>query len=112
VQIATKLNRSALVHGEKAYLLPCLGRIEIDRQASGEQQHTTEDSTACIRAWRGVVKPAGELLRSEPAIIAALAKATLPVNRHIDWDAWVADYGLIRDAIASTYPEIFHDFNR
>src|SRR5690606_32768882 len=84
VQIATKLNRSALVHGEKAYLLPCLGRIEIDRQASGEQQHTTEDSTACIRAWRGVVKPAGELLRSEPAIIAALAKATLPVNRHID----------------------------
>ncbi|MGE8362251.1 FdhF/YdeP family oxidoreductase [Pseudomonas sp.] len=111
VQIATKLNRSTLVHGQKAYILPCLGRTEIDTQASGEQQHTTEDSTACIRAWRGVAKPAGELLRSEPAIIAALAKALLPANPRIDWDAWVADYGLIRDAIATTYPDIFHDFN-
>ena len=111
VQIATKLNRSALVHGEHAYILPCLGRIEVDQQASGEQRHTTEDSTACIRAWHGVVKPAGELLRSEPAIIAALASATLPVNPRIDWHAWVADYGLIREAIATTYPDIFHDFN-
>ncbi|EJO91767.1 oxidoreductase alpha (molybdopterin) subunit [Ectopseudomonas mendocina DLHK] len=111
VQIVTKLNRSALVHGEKAYILPCLGRTEMDRQASGPQYHTTEDSTACIRAWQGVVKPAGELLRSEPAIIAALAKATLPDNPLMNWDAWVADYGLIREAIAGSYPEIFHDFN-
>lgn len=111
VQIATKLNRSALIHGENAYLLPCLGRIEIDLQATGEQRHTTEDSTACIRAWHGVVKPAGELLRSEPAIIAALASATLPANPRTDWRAWVGDYGLIRDAIATSYPEIFHDFN-
>jgi len=111
VQIATKLNRSALVHGESAYLLPCLGRTEIDTQASGDQRHTTEDSTACIRAWRGVVKPAGEWLRSEPAIIAGLAKATLGDNPRLDWDAWVADYGLIRDAIATTYPDTFHDFN-
>ncbi|MGP0172220.1 FdhF/YdeP family oxidoreductase [Pseudomonas sp. NCHU5208] len=111
VQIVTKLNRSALVHGEKAYILPCLGRTEMDIQASGPQQHTTEDSTSCIRAWQGVVKPAGELLRSEPAIVAALAKATLPANPRLPWDAWVGDYGLIRDAIAATYPEIFHDFN-
>ncbi|XLY87723.1 FdhF/YdeP family oxidoreductase [Ectopseudomonas mendocina] len=111
VQIVTKLNRSALVHGEKAYILPCLGRTEVDIQASGPQYHTTEDSTACIRAWQGVVKPAGEQLRSEPAIIAALAKATLPANPRMDWDAWVADYGLIREAIATSYPEIFHDFN-
>ncbi|RIA21488.1 molybdopterin-dependent oxidoreductase alpha subunit [Ectopseudomonas oleovorans] len=111
VQIATKLNRSALVHGEKAYILPCLGRTEMDTQASGLQYHTTEDSTACIRAWQGVVKPAGSHLHSEPAIIAALAKATLPASPLMDWDAWVADYGLIRDAIATTYPETFHDFN-
>lgn len=111
VQIVTKLNRSALVHGKKAYLLPCLGRTEIDMQASGKQRHTTEDSTACIRAWQGVAKPAGEQLLSEPAIIAALAKATLPPNPKLDWDAWVADYGLIREAIAITYPDIFHDFN-
>ncbi|WP_282344065.1 FdhF/YdeP family oxidoreductase [Pseudomonas sp. PS02288] len=111
VQIATKLNRSHLVHGEKAYLLPCLGRTEVDVQASGEQRHTTEDSTACIRAWRGVAAPASEHLLSEPAIISALAKATLAPNPAIDWDAWVADYGLVRDAIAATYPETFHDLN-
>jgi molybdopterin-dependent oxidoreductase alpha subunit len=111
VQIATKLNRSHLVHGGKAYLLPCLGRTEIDTQASGEQRHTTEDSTACIRAWRGVAAPAGEQLRSEPAIVAALAKATLAPNPAIDWDAWVADYALVREAIAATYPETFHDLN-
>ncbi|MCQ4272171.1 FdhF/YdeP family oxidoreductase [Pseudomonas kuykendallii] len=111
VQIATKLNRSHLVHGEKAYLLPCLGRTEVDVQASGEQRHTTEDSTACIRAWRGVAAPAGEHLLSEPAIIAALAKATLAPNPAVDWDAWVADYGLVREAIAATYPETFHDLN-
>ena len=85
VQIVTKLNRSALVHGEKSYILPCLGRTEVDIQASGPQYHTTEDSTACIRAWQGVVKPAGEQLRSEPAIIAALVKAT--------WREWNTDSG-------------------
>ncbi|MHA6495103.1 FdhF/YdeP family oxidoreductase [Pseudomonas borbori] len=111
VQIATKLNRSHLVHGRSAFILPCLGRSEVDLQASGEQHHTTEDSTACIRAWRGVAKPAHADLRAEPRLIADLAKATLPANPHIDWDAWVGDYSLIRAAIAATYPETFHDFN-
>ena len=60
---------------------------------------------------RGAAEPAGELLLSEPAIIARLAKATLAPNPMLDWDAWVADYSLIRDAIAESYPEIFHDFN-
>jgi len=111
VQVSTKLNRNHLITGEVSYILPCLGRTEIDRQATGEQRHTTEDSTGCIRAWRGAAEPAGELLLSEPAIIARLAKATLAPNPMLDWDAWVADYSLIRDAIAESYPEIFHDFN-
>ncbi|TWI57568.1 molybdopterin-dependent oxidoreductase alpha subunit [Pseudomonas duriflava] len=111
VQISTKLNRNHLVHGQKSYILPCLGRTEIDVQATGEQYNTTEDSTGCIRAWRGVAKPAASTVRSEPAIVAGLAKATLPPNPRIDWDAWVGNYGLVRDAIAETYPEIFHDFN-
>lgn len=111
VQISTKLNRNHLVHGEKSYILPCLGRTEIDVQATGEQRHTTEDSTGCIRAWRGVAKPAAPNLLSEPAIVAALAKATLEPNPRLDWDPWVADYSLIRDAIAESYPDIFHDFN-
>src|SRR3546814_13899713 len=72
---------------------------------------STEDSSGCNRAWRGAAEPAGELVLSEPAIIARLAEATLTPNPMLDWDAWVADYSLIRDAIAESYPEIFHDFN-
>jgi anaerobic selenocysteine-containing dehydrogenase len=111
VQVATKLNRSHLVHGEVSYLLPCLGRIEIDRQATGQQAVTMEDSTGCMHGSRGVMEPAAETLRSEPAIVAGIAKATLSPNSRVDWDRWVGDYALIRNAIAATYPDIFHDFN-
>jgi len=111
VQIATKLNRSHLIHGEVSYLLPCVGRIEIDRQAGGPQAVTMEDSTGCMHGSRGVVEAAADTLRSEPAIVAGIARETLAANPRVDWDRWVADYDLIRDAIAETYPEIFHDFN-
>ena len=111
VQIATKLNRSHLIHGQVTYLLPCLGRIEMDQQASGPQAVAMEDSTGCIHGSLGMQPPASQDLLSEPAIIAGIAKATLPPNPRIDWDAWIADYGLVREAIAETYPDIFHDFN-
>jgi molybdopterin-dependent oxidoreductase alpha subunit len=111
VQVLTKLNRSCLVHGAKSYILPCLGRIEIDEQATGPQAVSMEDSTACIHGSRGYAKPASPHLRSEPWIVAALAKATLPPNPKIDWDGWVADYSRIRDAIEKTYPTVFKDFN-
>lgn len=111
VQIATKLNRTHLVPGEVTYLLPCLGRIEIDRQASGAQAVSMEDSTTCIHGSRGQRKPVADHLLSEPAIVAALAKATLKPNPKIDWDAWVADYSRVRDAIERTYPDQFKDFN-
>ncbi len=111
VQILTKLNRSCLIHGEASYILPCLGRIEIDEQASGPQAVSMEDNTACIHGSRGYAKPASKDLRSEPWIVAELAKATLPPNPKVDWDGWVADYSRIRDAIERTYPDRFHDFN-
>ncbi|MFL5269532.1 MAG: FdhF/YdeP family oxidoreductase, partial [Stellaceae bacterium] len=111
VQVATKLNRSHLIHGEIAYLLPCLGRIELDQQTTGPQAVTIEDSTSCIHGSLGMQPPASANLLSEPAIIAGIAKTTLPPNPKLDWDAWVADYGKVRDAIAETYPENFHDFN-
>jgi molybdopterin-dependent oxidoreductase alpha subunit len=111
VQIATKLNRSHLIHGKVAYLLPCRGRIEIDRQATGPQAVTMEDSTGCMHGSRGVVEPASTQLLSEPAILGGIAKALFPPNPKIDWDGWVGDYGLIRDEIAAIFPEIFHDFN-
>ena len=111
VHIATKLNRSHVVHGQAAYLLPCLGRIEVDRQAGGEQAVSVEDSTGCMHGSRGRAEPASPSLRSEPAIVAGLAKALLPTLPGLDWDAWVADYARIRDAIEQTYPDIFGQFN-
>jgi molybdopterin-dependent oxidoreductase alpha subunit len=111
VHIATKLNRSHLFPGKVAYLLPCLGRIEKDVQASGSQAVSMEDSTSCIHGSLGKAKPASPHLLSEPAIVGAIAKRLLPPNPRIDWDAWVADYSRIRDAIAATYPDIFQDFN-
>jgi molybdopterin-dependent oxidoreductase alpha subunit len=111
VQIATKLNRNHLFPGKVTYLLPCLGRIEQDLQATGPQAVSVEDSTSCIHGSRGKAAPASEHLLSEPAIVAGIAKAILPPNPKVDWDAWVADYALIRDAIEETYPEIFVDFN-
>jgi molybdopterin-dependent oxidoreductase alpha subunit len=111
VQILTKLNRTALVHGEISYILPCLGRIEIDQQASGPQAVSMEDSTGCMHGSRGQVKPASPDLLSEPRIVAGLAKATVPSSCTIPWDDWVSDYSKVRDAIAAVYPDIFHDFN-
>ena len=111
VMISTKLNRNHLVHGQAAYILPCRGRIEIDRQASGPQIVTVEDTSAFIHASRGVREPASEHLMSEPAIVASLAKATTPPNPAIPWDDWVADYGLVRNAIEHTYPDLFTDYN-
>ncbi|HQT84738.1 MAG: formate dehydrogenase [Acidiphilium sp. 37-64-53] len=105
VTIATKLNRSHLVHGEISYILPCLGRIEIDRQASGDQAVSVEDSTACIHGSRGVRPPAGPMLLSEPAIVAGIAKATLDATPAIDWDSWVANYARIRTEIGAIYPD-------
>jgi molybdopterin-dependent oxidoreductase alpha subunit len=111
VNVATKLNRSHVIHGEVAYLLPCLGRLEIDRQDGIEQTVSVEDSTGCMHGSRGFSEPASPQLRSEPAIIAGIAKALLPPNPRIDWDRWVSNYGLVRDAIERTWPEIFHDFD-
>ncbi len=110
VQIATKLNRSHLVHGKVSYVLPCLGRIERDVQATGKQAVSMEDSTGCIHGSVGVRAPGGRHLRSEPWIVAEIAKATLAPNPAVPWDEWVADYARIRAAIAVTFPEIFHDF--
>jgi molybdopterin-dependent oxidoreductase alpha subunit len=111
VQVATKLNHTHVLPAEITYLLPCLGRIEIDRQASGPQVVSMEDSTACIHGSTPQREPVSEHLLSEPKIIAELAKATLPPNPKVDWDRWVGQYSLIRDEIEAIYPENFKDFN-
>jgi hypothetical protein len=86
-------------------------RIEIDRQASGLQFVTVEDTTGRFHASHGRAEAAGEHILSEPKIVAELAKATLAPNSKVDWDAWSANYALVRDAIAQTYPKIFENFN-
>lgn len=111
VAIATKLNRSHVVHGEVAYLLPCLGRIEIDEQASGPQAVSMESSLAHFHGSNGRAKPASKDLRSEPAIIAGIAQATLEPNPLIPWKGWVDDYSRIRGAIEKTWPAIFKGLN-
>ncbi|CAD6513050.1 FdhF/YdeP family oxidoreductase [Paraburkholderia sabiae] len=110
VNVATKLNRSHLVHGEVSYLLPCLSRIEIDVRGGKRQAVAMEDSTGCMHGSRGVALPASDRLLSEQAIVAGIAMATLDQSS-VDWQAWSDDYALVRDAIAETYPDIFHDFN-
>ena len=109
VHIATKLNRSHLLLARQSFILPCLGRTEIDIQAMGRQSVTVEDSMSMVHASRGALKPASEHLRSEPRIIAGMALATIP-NTRVDWAGLVADYGKIRDAIEAIFPE-FADFN-
>ncbi|AGN87912.1 FdhF/YdeP family oxidoreductase [Enterobacter sp. R4-368] len=109
VHMATKLNRSHLLLGKHNYLLPVLGRTETDMQASGAQSVTVEDSMSMVHASRGSLTPASPHLKSEPALVAALAKATLP-DSVVDWDKMVSDYSTIRDAIEAVFPA-FSNFN-
>ena len=109
VHVATKLNRSHLLTGKHSFILPCLGRTERDQQATGPQAVTVEDSMSMVHASRGKLTPASEALRSEPAIIAGIAAATLPGSR-VPWMDLIADYDRIRDAIEAVYPD-FEKYN-
>jgi len=108
--VSTKLNRSHIVHGREALILPCLGRTEIDVQATGPQSVTVEDSMSMVHASAGMNQPASGYLRSEPAIVAGLARAVLGDRTVVDWEALVADYDRIRDAIEDVLP-IFQGYN-
>jgi molybdopterin-dependent oxidoreductase alpha subunit len=110
VQISTKLNRSHLITGTEAIILPCLGRTDIDHQMKGQQKVTVEDSFSMIHASGGVLQPLTKEQKSEPAIIAGIAAATLG-NFPIDWMEAVSDYDIIRDHIAAVIPG-FTDFNQ
>src|SRR5947207_2029207 len=108
--VSTKLNRAHLITGEIALILPCLGRSEMDRQESGEQFVTVEDSMGIINPSRGHADPASKHLRSEPAIIAGLAKATLGSRTTVNWENLIADYDRVRDHIEHVIAG-FDDFN-
>jgi molybdopterin-dependent oxidoreductase alpha subunit len=133
VQVSTKLNRSHLVTGRQALILPTLGRSETDLAETGEQMVTVEDSMSCVHGSRGRLEPASDSLMSEVAIVCALARATLEADgdgsagrdsapgvdgadgatpeAQIPWADFAADYDLIRDRIERVVPG-FRDFNR
>ena len=104
VQISTKLNRAHLITGKQALILPCLGRTEKDFQQSGEQFVSVEDTTGVIHMSRGVLKPASEELRSEPAIVGGIAQATLREKTTVDWQGLIDNYDRVREHIEHVVP--------
>ena len=114
VQVSTKLHRTHLITGKQALILPCLGRTELDVQATGPQLVSVEDSMGLVHASRGSLSPPSPHCKSEVAIVCGLAQATLrpsPAQPQIDWAALCADYARIRDHIAAVIPG-FADYNR
>jgi molybdopterin-dependent oxidoreductase alpha subunit len=111
VQVSTKLNRSHLITGKKALILPCLGRTDKDIQTSGEQFVTCENSMGVVHTSKGVLTPPSPQLLSEIAIVCRLAKATFEDNTTINWPDLYQNYDLIRDLIEKVVPG-FDDFNQ
>ncbi|MGW3709818.1 FdhF/YdeP family oxidoreductase [Streptomyces albogriseolus] len=110
VHVSTKLNRSHVVTGARALILPTLGRTERDLQAGGEQFVTVEDSMGMVHASRGRLEPASPHLLSEPAIVCRLARRVLGAEDDVPWEEFEKDYAAVRDRIARVVPG-FEDFN-
>ena len=108
--VSTKLNRSHLITGDRALILPCIGRTEIDTQSAGPQFVTTENSMGVVQVSRGALEPASSELLSEPQIVARLARATLEHRTTVDWEELANDYDKIRDWIERVVPG-FEDYN-
>jgi len=109
VHVSTKLNRSHLIHGKKALILPCLGRSEEDIQSTGEQFISVENSMGIIHNSQGDLTPASEHLLSEPAIVAGLANAVLK-NSSVNWTKLISNYDFIRNEIEAVIPG-FENYN-
>ncbi|WP_336158559.1 FdhF/YdeP family oxidoreductase [Amycolatopsis sp. VC5-11] len=111
VHVSTKLNRSHVVPGRSALILPTLGRTERDEQESGRQFVTVEDSMSQVHASRGRLAPASDELLSEVAIVCRLAEKLLGADHSVPWRSFEKNYDLIRDRIAAVVPGC-HDYNR
>jgi molybdopterin-dependent oxidoreductase alpha subunit len=111
VHVSTKLNRSHVVHGRTALVLPTLGRTERDVQAGGEQFVTVEDSMSQVHTSRGRLKPASEHLLSEVAIVCRLAEKLFGEGHAVPWRTFEGDYDLVRDRISRVVPGCA-DYNR
>jgi molybdopterin-dependent oxidoreductase alpha subunit len=110
VQVSTKLNRSHLVHGREAIILPCLGRTDRDVVDGENQFVSVENSMSVVHSSRGNLTPVSDQLLSEPVIVCRLAKAVLGPDSGIDWDRYARHYDHIRDDIEKTIPG-FDNYN-
>jgi len=110
VHVATRLNRTHLLTGKEVVLLPCLGRTEADVQRGVRQFVTVEDSMSVVHRSEGRLPPISDRLRSEPAIVAGIARSTLREATRFGWEAAVADYDRIRDRIEAVVPG-FESYN-
>jgi formate dehydrogenase major subunit len=110
VQISTKLNRSHAVAGQQALILPALGRTEIDRQASGEQFVTVEDTVCALHSSIGRLEPISDQVLSEVSIVTRMAKAVLGDKVPVDWAGFEHSYDVVREHISHVVPG-FEDFN-
>ena len=104
VHVSTKLNRSHVITGKKALILPCLGRTDRDRQASGPQFVTVENSMGIVHISRGTLEPPSDQLLSEPVIVARLATETLGQRSRVKWMELIEDYDRVRELIAAVVP--------
>ena len=111
VQVSTKLNRSHVVHGRTALILPTLGRTDRDLVDGRKQVVSVEDSMSMVHLSRGGLAPPGPEVRSEVAIVCQLARRLLGPGHPVPWERFAADYDTIRDEIAAVVPG-FADFNR
>ncbi len=102
VQISTKLNRSHLITGKKALILPTLGRSEKDVKNGNQRFLTVENSMGKVHRTKGVLAPKSDQLKSEPEIIGGIAHAFFNGNHSVDWETLGSDYNAIRDKIAIT----------
>ncbi len=111
VQISTKLNRAHCITGQRALILPCLGRTEKDVQFSGEQFVTVENSMGIVHTSRGVNAPCSKHLKSEPAIVSGIAHALFGNEGGMDWQAMVDNYDVVRNHIEGSIAG-FDQFNQ
>jgi molybdopterin-dependent oxidoreductase alpha subunit len=110
VHVSTKLNRSHLVTGKEALILPCLGRAEKDYQKTGVQIQSVENSMGVVSSTKGILEPCSSQILSEVAVVCGVAKATLQERSKIDWLAYRDDYSKVRDDIAEVVVG-FKDYN-
>ncbi|MFE9580333.1 FdhF/YdeP family oxidoreductase [Nocardia sp. NPDC006044] len=104
VQVSTKLNRSHVVHGRTALILPTLGRTDQDLRDGRKQQVSVEDSMSMVHLSTGRLKPVSEQLRSEVAIVCDLALTLFGADHPVPWARFRGDYDTIRDAISRVVP--------